>query len=139
MGNVTKVSSKSFLNPEWIKDTSKFNADCIKSYNEESEEEYFLKVDLQYPEIFYELHNNLPFLPERTKIEKVKKHITNLHDKTEYVIHKRNLKQALHHELVLQKIHRVIKFNQNAWQKPCIDLNTKLRKKAKNNFKTSLS
>ena len=99
MGNVIKVSSKSFLNPEWIKDTSKFNADCTESYNEESEEEYFLKVDVQYTEILHEFHNDLPFLPERTKIEKVKKHITNLNHKTGYAIHKRNLKQALHHEL----------------------------------------
>ena len=98
MGNVAKISSKSFLNPEWIKDASKFNEDCIAN-NEESEEEYFVKVDVQDPEMLHELHNDLPFLPERTKIEKVKKHITNLNHKTGYAIHKRNLKQALHHEL----------------------------------------
>ena len=48
------------------------------------------------------------------KFGKVEKLVANLHDKTEYVIHIRNLKQALHHGLVLQKAHRVIKFNQNA-------------------------
>ena len=42
----------------------------------------------------------LPFLPERKKIKKVEKLITNLHDKTEYVIQIRNLKQALNHGLV---------------------------------------
>ena len=68
------------------------------------------------------------------KIEKVEKLVTNLHDKTEYVIHIRNLKQALNHGLVLKKVHRVIKFNQNAWLKPYIDMNTDLRKKAKNDF-----
>ena len=47
-------------------------------------------------------------------IEKVEKLVTNLHDKTEYVIHIRNLKQALNHGLVLKKVHRVIKFNQKA-------------------------
>ena len=44
------------------------------------------------------------------KIEKVEKLVANLHDKTEYVIHIRNLKQALNHGLVLKKVHRVIKF-----------------------------
>ena len=68
------------------------------------------------------------------KIEKVEKLVANLHDKTEYVIHIRNLKQALNHGLVLKKVHRVIKFNQNAWLKPHIDMNTDLRKKAKNDF-----
>ena len=65
------------------------------------------------------------------KIEKVEKLVTNLHDKTEYVIHIRNLKQTLNHGLVLKKVHKVIKFNQNAWLKLCIDMNTDLRKKSK--------
>ena len=68
------------------------------------------------------------------KIEKVEKLVANLHDKTEYVIHIRNLKQALNHRLVLKNVRRVMKFNQNAWLKPYIDMNTDLRKKAKNDF-----
>ena len=79
-------------------------------------------------ENIYEIHNDLRFLPEQTKIEKVEKFVANLHDKTEYNIHIRNLKQALNHGLVLKKFHRVIKFNQNAWLKPYINLNTDLRK-----------
>ena len=63
------------------------------------------------------------------EIKKVEKLVTNLHDNTEYVIHIRNLNQALNHGLVLKKVHRVIKFNQNAWLKPYIDMNTKLRQK----------
>ena len=65
------------------------------------------------------------------KIEKVKKVVTNLHDKTEYVIHIRHLNQALNHGLGLKKVHRVIKIDQKAWLKPYIDTNTKLRQKAK--------
>ena len=65
------------------------------------------------------------------KIEKVKKVVTNLHDKTEYVIHIRHLNQALNHGLSLKKVHRVIKIDQKAWLKPYIDTNTKLRQKAK--------
>ena len=68
------------------------------------------------------------------KIEKVEKLVTNLLDKTEYVIHIRNLRQESNHGLILKKVHRVIKFNQKAWLKPYIDMNTKLRQKAKNNF-----
>ena len=65
------------------------------------------------------------------KIEKVEKLVANLHDKTEYVIHIRNLKQALNHRLVLKNVHRKIRFNQNASLKPSIGINTDLRKKAK--------
>ena len=74
------------------------------------------------------------FLPERMKIEKVEKLVANLHDKTEYVIHIRNLKQAFNHGLVLKRVHRVIEFNQNAWLKSHIDMNADIRKKAKNDF-----
>ena len=56
------------------------------------------------------------------KIEKVEKLVANLHDKTEYVMHIRKLKQALNYRLVLKKPHRVIKFNQNAWLKLYIDV-----------------
>ena len=79
----------------------------------------------------HERHNDLPFLAERMKYEKVEKLITNLHDKTEYVIHRRNLKQALNHGLVLKKVNRRIQFNQIAWLKSYIDLNIKVKKNKK--------
>ena len=71
------------------------------------------------------------------KNEKVEKLIANLLDKTEYLTNKRNLKQASNQRLVLKKVQRVIKFNQNAWLKPYIDMNTDLRKKAKNEISIS--
>ena len=52
-------------NFECIEDTSQFNEDFIKSYNEESDEGYFLEVDVQYPEKLHELHNDLAFLPKK--------------------------------------------------------------------------
>ena len=55
---------------ERIKDISKFNEDFIKNCNEESNERCFLEVDVQYIEKLHELHNDLPFLSERIKIEK---------------------------------------------------------------------
>ena len=72
-------------------------------------------------------------------MKKVKKLVANSYDKAEYVIHIRNLKPALNHGLALKNVHRVIKFNQNAWLKPYIDMNTKLRQKAKNNFEKDFS
>ena len=64
-------------NFEWIEDTSQFNEDVIKNYNEESDEGYFLDVDVQYLEKLHELHNDLPFLRDRLKIEKVEKFVAN--------------------------------------------------------------
>ena len=119
---------------ELIEDAFHFNEDSIKNYNEESNEGYFLEIDVQYSEKLYELRNDLPFLAERMKLEKVGKLVANLHEKNGNVIHIRKLKQALNHDLILKKFHRVIKFDQNAWLKPYIDMNTKLRQKAKNNF-----
>ena len=67
-------------------------------------------------------------------IEKVEKLVTNLNDKIEDVIQIRNLKQTLNHGLVLKKVHTMIQLNQKPWLKPYIDMNTKLKQKAKTNF-----
>ena len=65
------------------------------------------------------------------KIEKVEKLAAKLHDKKENVIHISNLKQSLNHKLVLKKVHKVIKFNQEVCLKPYITF----VKNAKDNFK----
>ena len=121
-------------NFQLIEDTFQLNEDFIKDYNGESNERYLLEFDVQYLEKLNKLHNDLPFLPQRTKIEKLEKLVGNLHDINEYVIYIRNLKQALNHGLVLENVHSVIKLKQNSWLKPYIDMNTDLRKKAKNGF-----
>ena len=87
-------------NFEWVEETSQFNEDFIKTEINESDEGYFLEVDVQYPQKLHELHNDLLFLSERMKIEKVEKTVINLYDKTEYVMHISNLKQALNHRLI---------------------------------------
>ena len=79
-----------------------------------------------------ELHNNLPFLTEKIKIEKVV--LPTCVTKKKHVIRKRNFKQVLYHRLVFKKVYKVIKLNQKALVKPYINMNTKLRKKAKNDF-----
>ena len=116
------------------KKLSKFNEDFIKNYDENSNKGYFLEVDIDYPKELFNLHKDLPFLPERKKVEKVEKLICSIEDKKKYVIHIRALKQALNHGLKLKKVHRVIQFKQKAWLKVYIDMNTELRKNAKNEF-----
>ena len=92
------------------------------NYNDDSDQGYFLEVEVKHPEKLHDLYNDLRFIPERTKIEKVEKLVVKLYDKKEYAIHIRNLKQALNHGLVLKKVDRVIKLNQKAWLKSYIDL-----------------
>ena len=57
--------------------------------------------------------------------------VDKMYDKKEYVVHIRTLKQALNHGLILKKVYRVIQFNQEAWLKPYIEKNTKLKIEAK--------
>ena len=130
------MSQKLPLNKfELIEDSSQFNADLAKSFSEESDEEYFPEVHVQYHKKLHEIYNGLPFLPFlKMEIEKVEKRVTHIHDKNEYVIQIRNLKQVLNHGVILKKVHSVIKLNQSVWLKLYIDMNTELRQKAKNNF-----
>ena len=65
-----------------------------------------------------------PFYPKEWK----------LNDKENYAVHILALKQALNHGLKLSKVHRVIEFRQEEWLKPYIQINTKLRMQAKNDF-----
>ena len=62
---------------------------------------------LKYLLNLFNFHKDLPFLAER---------------------------KSLNHGLILKKVHRVIQFNQEAWLKPYIDMNSELRTKAENNF-----
>ena len=119
---------------EWVEELSQFSKDFITNYDEDSSKGYFFKVDVEYPKKLFNLHSDLPFLLERKKIKKCYKLVCNIHDKENYVVHIRALKQALNHGLILKKVHRVIQFNQKAWIKPYIDMNTKLRTEAKNDF-----
>ena len=99
-----------------------------------SDRGYLLEVDVAYPKELHDYHNDLPFMCGRMTISEVEKLVPNLYYKKRYVIHIRALDQALKHGLVLERIHRVIEFNQSAWMKEYIDFNTKLRTEAKNDF-----
>ena len=65
---------------KWVKNLSKFNEIFIRNYNENSDKQYFLKVDVDYPKKLFNLHKDLPYLPERKKVNKVEKLIHNIED-----------------------------------------------------------
>ena len=73
-------------------------------------------------------------MPERKKTKKCEKLVCTVQNKKNYVVHINALKQVLNQGLILKKVHRPIQFNQEVWLKPYIDMNTKLRKEAKNDF-----
>ena len=119
---------------KFVKNVSKIDEELIKNYDEDHDKGYMLEVYVEYPKNLHGLYSDLPFLPERMKSDKCKKLVCNLYDKKRYVVHIRSLKQALNHGLILKKVHRLIQFNQEAWLKPYIDMNTELRKHTKNDF-----
>ena len=75
---------------KWKQNMLKLTKEFIKSYDEDSDKGYILEVDgygkaeskgPYYPENVHDLHSNLPFLPERMKINKCTKLVCNLYDK----------------------------------------------------------
>ena len=116
-----KVSVDGF---KWKQSMLKFYEDFIKNYNEDSDKGYILEVAAEHPKNLHDLHSDLPFLQERMETNKCNQLVCNLYDKNNYVVHIRSLKQALDHGLILKKVHRVIQFNQEAWVKEYIDMNT---------------
>ena len=61
------------------KNTSQFNENFIKNYDEDSDKGYIFEVDLKYPKRLHNIPCNLPFLPERIKIDKCNKSVCNLY------------------------------------------------------------
>ena len=125
-------------NFKWVEDTSIKNEEFIKNYNENSYKGYILEVDVKYPKELCDLHSDLPFLPKKMKIDKCKKLVCDLRNKKKYVVHIKSLKHALNHGLKLKRVHRIIEFSKKAWLKPNIDMNTELRKLAKDDFEKDL-
>ena len=136
---------------KWLKNIDKFD---IMSISEKNPIGYSLGVDLEYPDELHELHNDYPLAPEKLAVSSymlskyckkiadryeigvsdVKKLIANLSNKTNYVVHYRNLQLYLSLGMKLTKIHRVLKFNQSDWMKKYIDFNTEKRMNGANDF-----
>ena len=95
-------------------DISKFDEKFIKNYDENNDKGYILEVDVEYPKSLHKSHSDLPFLPERMKVNKCTKLVNTLQCKEKYVVHISALKQSLNYGLVLKKVQRVIEFRQEA-------------------------
>ena len=136
---------------EWLENIHGFD---VMSINEKNDIGYILEVDLEYLKELHKLHNDYSLDPEKIavtnnmlskyckkianeydiKVDDIKKLITNLKNKTKYVLHYRNLQLYLFLGMKLIKIHRMLKFKQSNWMKKYIDFNTEKRKNAANNF-----
>ncbi|KAL9987185.1 hypothetical protein ACROYT_G001444 [Oculina patagonica] len=115
---------------------------------------WILEVDLEYPKELHDVHSSYPLAPEKKKINKemfspfqkkliknlelqppnTEKLVLTLEDKSNYVVHYRNLQFYLKQGMKLKKVHRVLEFEQECWMEPYIRMNTEFRKKAKNDF-----
>ncbi|XP_071648502.1 uncharacterized protein [Temnothorax longispinosus] len=121
----------------WVEDSSNFDVNAIAL---DSSTGYILEVDLEYPQDKHDAHADLPFCPMRDKPpgKRQDKLLATLHDKERYVIHYRNLQQCMRHGIRVTKIHRVLQFAQSEWLRSYIELNTKFRTQAKNEFNKTL-
>ena len=115
---------------------STVDEDFIKKYDEDGDIGYFLEVDIENLRELHDLHSDLPFFI--LKINICNKLVCNLYDKKSYAVHIRALKQALKCGLKLKNVHKAIAFYQEAWLKPYIDMNTELRRQARNDFVKNL-
>ena len=119
---------------EWMEQLPEFDECFIKNYHENNDKGYILEVDVEYPKIYLIFIVIYHFSLKERKLKKCKKLVFNIHNKQNYVVPIRALKQELNHGLILKKLHKVIQFSQKAWLKPYIDMDTKLRADAKNYF-----
>ena len=136
---------------KWLKNVDNFD---VNSIGEESSIGYILEVDLKYPDKLHVLHNDYPLAPEKIgipydmlsdsykriadeyeiKVSEVEKLVPNLGEKTDYVLHYRNIQLYLSLGMKLTKIHKALKFKQSDGMDKYIDFNTEKRTNAANSF-----
>ena len=138
---------------KWMTE-KQINKISLAQYNEDSNKGLILEVDLEYPKELHNLHNDYPLAAERVCVNKdmlseyckkiatkynistglVHKLIPTLSNKEKYVLDYRNLQLYLDLGLKVNKVHRVLQFNQSPWLKQYINFNTLKRTQAKNSF-----
>ena len=121
---------------KWLKNVDNFD---INSVSEQSAIRYILNVELKHHDKLHLLHNAYPLAPEKRriiikiadeyeiKVGGVMKLIPRLGNKTNFVVHYRNLQLHMSLGLKLTKIHRALRFKQTDWIKEYIDFNTKIK------------
>ncbi|KAK4885204.1 hypothetical protein RN001_001475 [Aquatica leii] len=121
---------------KWLNVTTEITNFILHDVKSDSDRGYLLEVDLEYPRNIHDLHNHLPLCAEHKcpPGSKQKKLLATLESKSRYVIHYRNLQQCVKLGMLLRKVHRILEFKQSAWLKNYIDLNTRLRTQATNEF-----
>ena len=146
---------------EWVHlDTTspEYWTQFINKQKDEQEKGYFVQVDLHYPKELHDKHDAYPLAPEHVEIKEGmlsdhqrklakdldvkiggKKLCLTLQDKKNYICHYRNLKLYLKHGLIITKVTEILQFNQSPWIRDYIELNTKLRKEAGNNFEKNFA
>ncbi|XP_018365191.1 PREDICTED: uncharacterized protein LOC108762616 [Trachymyrmex cornetzi] len=122
---------------QWVDNVEHFN---VMSVSSDSVIGYILEVDLVYPQNYHDAHTDLPFCPTRERLpgKRNNKHSATLYDKERYVIHYRNLQQCIQHGLHVKKIYRILQFTQSPWLRGYIELNTRFRMFANNEFEKNL-
>ncbi|XP_011868924.1 PREDICTED: uncharacterized protein LOC105562574, partial [Vollenhovia emeryi] len=124
---------------QWVDDVNAESLD-IMAVTANSDIGYILEVDLSYPRELHDAHADLPFCPLRAAPpgKVTDKLLATLHDKSRYVIHYRNLQQCVRHGMRILKIHRVLRFAQSPWLRGYIELNTRFRICANNEFERTM-
>ena len=120
---------------EWLSKSALKNWEKIVNSEEVG---CILEVDLEYPNHLHDFHNDFPLAPELLEVNEFQKLIPNLADKEKMVLDGRSLQLFLSLGMVLKKIHRGIKFRKEAFMRPFIEHNTRLRTAAKNDFEKDL-
>lgn len=135
----------------WECCTEEWAIEEILNLPDDSPKGYIMEVDIHFPSEVHDYFNDYPMCPEPkvpipsvyTQAEmyrlgifqsrsKTQKLVCDLEPRKKYVIHYRNLKQAMKHGVVLDKVHRVISFEQSDWLSRYILYNTEKRKLATN-------